>query len=210
MTTALSNNPRLLAATGIIGPLVFITGWFLAQLFTPNYSNLHETGSELAEKGSPYAWVMITGFLTFGTLTIIFAYSLHNLIKPGSIIGPIALAAGGLGLIGAGAFRLDPNGGAYTFTGQMHGFASVFVFLGFLIAMFALAFRFAQDPDWGRNYQIISLVAGSVAFVLFLWFSNSFGKPYLGLAQRSFIGTWLLWLIIIASRLYTLVGTAAR
>jgi len=101
---------KLLLFAGL-GPGLYVVVLMLDSLTRPGYDPLHHFGSELAN--GDRGWLMITNFITAGTLTICFAFGLRGVLRPGrgAVVAPVLIGLFGLGLVVAGVFVADPKPG---------------------------------------------------------------------------------------------------
>ena len=104
---------RLLAATGIVGPCVFIADWAIVGARAKNYSPVSDAISELARMHAPTRPAMTVGFLVFSAALPTYAVALRHAL-PGHAWK--FAAANGLATLGVAAFSL----GTPT-SGDIHG-----------------------------------------------------------------------------------------
>jgi hypothetical membrane protein len=189
------NSLRLLALSGVIGPILFTIVVISLGLLRPDYSHVSEEISKLGEVGAPNAAVQDVNFIGFGLLVVMFAYALHRGIGDGrgSIIGPILVGiSGSVGFIGAGVFSLPS---------PAHVPVSITGLTALMIAPFAISRRLKRDSRW-QSYGSYSLILGGVAVVFFaVVFITGPQGPWFGLIQRLFIAPLFLWLEIMALHL---------
>ena len=102
---------RLLAICGTVGPILFIVVILIFGLLRPGYDPIRQYMSELGEVGAPNAIEYNMPAFLLGVLTIAIAFGLHRGIseRKGSKLGPILIAVGGVGWVGASFFRCDPG-----------------------------------------------------------------------------------------------------
>ena len=196
---------RGLALCGVLGPLQFTLAWVIVGAARPGYSPVRQYISELAATGGRGAWVMVASFLALGLLTLAFVPALHRGLAGGlgGLIGPLLIAVFGAGTIGSGIFRCDPGCGGASLSNTLHTLIT-YTGLGSLVgATLVLPLRLGRARGWA-GYRACSWLAGSVALAIFLRGFATFGG--LGLGQRLFIGALFLWLALIASRLFQLLG----
>lgn len=146
--------------------------------------------------------LFVITFLVAGTLAIAFAVG----ARKAGFWGPLLIAAVGIGLVGSGVFVTDPVSGYppgsapisdYTWHGRLHDLFAVPTFLGWPLACFVFARRFAP---W---YSVISGVAFAALFVLTsAAFAQTPGLVEIGgLLQRATITIGWLWLTLLALHL---------
>ena len=115
---------RLLAATGVVGPCVFIADWAILGARAKNYSPVSDAISELARMHAPTRPAMTAGFLVFSAALPTYAIALRRAL-PGHAWK--FAAANGVATLGVAAFSL----GTPT-SGDIHG-----VFAGLAYASLA-------------------------------------------------------------------------
>jgi hypothetical membrane protein len=197
---------RLLAVCGIIAPLLYVFTVALGGILTPNYSHVSNAISELIETGAPYKMFLNPLFDVYNILIVLFAAGLcyaRNVQRSFSA-GVVLLAATGVaGLLMTLFFPQDPRGTPLTFAGQMHialaGVESALTIL--LVFLMGVAFR--GDERWPR-FSTYSFVTGVLIIItgVATALATAQGSGILGLLERCTIGVFLLWVFVVAVRLY--------
>jgi hypothetical protein len=157
-------------------------------------------------------WIQIANFVVTGLLMLACAVGLWRALSTGraAIWGPILIGMNGLGLIGAGAFNVDPGHGyppkgalgvatAVTWHGQLHSLTSLIAFVSMALACFVFARRFAAQPG-GRLWAAYSLLTG-LAVLIFLVAASvvlSGNGEFGGLLQRTSIYAGRVWIGLLA------------
>jgi hypothetical protein len=161
---------------------------------------------------SRVAWATRAGFRSqicvSGVLAIFFAWGLHQALQSGrgSLLGPLLIAAYGLGLIVSGVFVTDaafgyppgtPNGEARITT--MHGVLHVIpgtplTFVSPILASLIFGWRFWRD-NTTRRWAIYSLSTPVLVVLSQVVISES----SMGLSQRIAIIVLEVWLAAIAA-----------
>lgn len=203
---------RLRAACGLIGPAAFTAAWLVATRRQPSYSLANEHISGLAAADAEVPHVMTAGFMAFGTCTVVFASELERRLDApgrGPGIGPCVMAASGVSMVAAGAFRRDrisnyPMPGApddpQSWRNDVHDLAAVAAGALGLGALLALAARFRGDPDWDRLAgPAIRAAVGSGG--LSAWFIRDVTRPGNGIVQRASITLPLGFMARVALRM---------
>lgn len=95
---------KLLAACGVIAPVLLTALWIVAGLIRPGYNHLTQYGSELGVGSNSI--LMNANFVLFGLLITPLALGLHKGINQGrgSRIGPALIVVVGATFIGSGVF----------------------------------------------------------------------------------------------------------
>ena len=195
---------RLLAISGIIGPILFTTVMYTLGFLQPGYSHITQPDSELGTVGAPYAIIMNINFIVSGLLGVAFAFGLHRGIGGGgSKVGPALLAVAAAGVVGTGIFPTnlaEPQ----SFTAVMHRLVSFPGSIAAMLAPIVISRRLKRDSLW-QGYRSYSLVTGVVAIGTFLLllvgFRLGFITPWVGAVQRLLLGVLLLWGEVMAIRL---------
>jgi hypothetical protein len=160
-------------------------------------------------------WIQIANFGVSGVLAIFFAWGLHQALQSGrgSLLGPLLIAAYGLGLIISGVFVTDaalgfppgtPNGEARitTLHGQLHVIPGVPLTFGSpILASLVFAWRFWRDHTT-RRWAIYSLTTPLLVVVAQIVVAES----SMGLSQRIAIIVLEVWLAAIAAHFLVVTG----
>jgi len=119
----------LLAAAGILGPILFTMAFIVQAFFRPGYSHVAEPVSALT--AGPTGWVQQVNFIVFGPLMLAFAVGLHLAMRATrwGMVGPALLVLSGIGLVLAGVFPARDATGAFS-VGPEHLVAALTTFLG--------------------------------------------------------------------------------
>jgi hypothetical membrane protein len=203
----LSTNQRRIAAwAGIIGPVLFLTIFTIEGLIRPGYSTLKMYVSALSL--GPRGWTQIANFLVFGMLLFAFTRGVAAEFQNGKA------SRGGLVLLTiiaacyfiSGPFVMDPTGTPMNLTtvhGTIHGIAGAIVFVLMPVSCFVYLRRFRIDPKWRSMWWWTLLLgtvsaAGSVLLTLFTKFPDLQNMliNWLGLIQRTAIIPFMVWVFI--------------
>lgn len=203
---------RARAACGLIGPAAFTAAWLVATRRQPTYSLANEHISGLAAPDAEVPHVMTAGFLVFGVCAVSFATELERRLsgagrKAG--IGPTLMAASGVAMMTAGAFRRDrisnyPMPGdpddPQSWRNDVHDLSAVAAGGLGIGALFALAARFRRDPSWGELARPAMRTAVATAG-LSGWFVRDVTRPGNGFVQRASISLPLAFMARVAWRM---------
>jgi hypothetical protein len=211
----LATRMPVLAAAGIVGPMLFTAAIVTQELFRRGeYSPTAEPVSAL--EAGPGGWVQQANFVVFGLLTIAYAIGLHLGVSPSraGVAGPAIMAWIGVGLVLAAVFPLreDPAGNTYDPTG-LHMVNGMILFLGIGIGFTVISRRLARDPAW-RGLAGYALATGIALVVLFVAFGALVAPDaaplhrWAGLAQRAVLAVWFSCTIVLARRLLHVARTA--
>jgi len=203
-----NSTTKNLLTCGIIAPILFVVV-FIIEGATRNdgYNPLRHPVSSLAI--GDLGWIQTCNFLVSGTLIILFAYDMRNIIKPPK--GSILIALVGMGLFGAGICTTDPVYGyptnlpmalaQFTFRGHMHDFFSIFVFICLPIACFK--FRKWYSKRGSNGLAFYSVFSGISMLVFFALAAAGFKQTpglleYAGVFQRLSIISGVAWVLVLA------------
>jgi hypothetical protein len=201
---------KWLAIGGMAGSLLFIPTAFLIGMTRGSYSHIAQGISALSETGAPDAWAQTGNFIVVGFLLIGLAVGLQHGIGAGngSVLGPALIATFGLlALVLNGVFPADPVGAPETSVGTAHSLTAGLGFIAVIVSMFILPGRFREQAEW-QNLAALSHWFGLVSIVLMVTFlmaqegAVQVWQPWTGLLQRGMGAAVLLWLFLLALRLY--------
>ena len=192
-----------IAATLIFALLVTVSG-----AMYEGYSHASQAISELGGVEAQEPLIQNLNFVVVGLLVIAFAFGLHQGIGQGrgSRAGPFLI-----GLFGVSAavaqplLPCDPGCEFETATGAMHNLTGMAGFLAAIAGIFLVARRINEDPRWRSHgsYSLFTSLAALTALVLWIGVSKVAGVDDLnGVLQRVFIGIVLLWIGVIATRIF--------
>lgn len=201
-------NHALLACGAAAGP-VFLGGSLLEGVRRAGYRPFRHPVSSLALGGA--GWVQTGTFFLAGSLSLTFAVGLWRATPSGR--GALLIGIWAVGLLGAGAFRIDPVSGyppgtpdrplQPTLAGALHNLVSL---IGF-VALAAACFVFASPGSAG--WAVYSM-ASAVLFATTMALSSVAFHQYRplvdigGLIQRISITVAWTWHTLLAVRmLYT-------
>lgn len=201
---------RWLALGGIAGTALFIPIAFLIGETRDGYSHVAQGISALSEAGAPQAWAQTTNFILVGLLLTGLAIGLHWGIGEGrgSVLGPALIAAFGLvALVLNGVFPADPVGAADTRVGTIHSRTAGLGFVAVITSMFVLPGRLVDHREWedlaswSRWFGVASILL-MVTYLMAQEGAIPAWHPWTGLLQRAMGATVMLWLFLLALRLY--------
>jgi hypothetical membrane protein len=203
----IDKSQTYLAICGIIAPLLFTIQLIIIGFYHPSYNHITQYMSELGAINAPYASIKNTGLSIVGILMMLFSYSLYKEIddkkKIIKIVGPTLVAISGLSFFLIGFFPCDPDCINTSTTGIIHGYLANTAQFPLMIAPLLLYSIFKRDKKWNNilYYSIITSVFGIVFFIIY---KSYFFDLYIGLFQRISFGIPILWIEIIAIKIYRL------
>jgi hypothetical membrane protein len=203
---------ELIAAVAIVGLASFAATALLLPLVS-EYSLTADYISELVL--GRYGYLQTATFFATGLGTLALAVGIRMATKGswGSRVGSAFLGLYGLGAILAGIFPTDEVGPAGdvaspTIGGAVHILGALASFMFGIAGVFVLSRTFKQDVRW-RSFWPWSLVLAVAALVAFIVSVPTSGGPWVGLIQRVFIGTIILWQALVAFQLRSIAKSAS-
>jgi len=195
---------RSLATTALVSvslfPLIVITVNLVQRR---DYSPTRQAISELALGTGGGLMVIAFSGLGIGILLlalIIFRTSRRARVTP-LLLAVASVLAGPV----SAAFRTDRTGAETTMHGTIHNGAGLVAFLLILVAMITAAHRFRHETEW-RSHAAPTTALAALAVVTF-FLIPVLGNSHFGFAQRLFVGTFVVWILITAAHARK-VGTA--
>jgi hypothetical membrane protein len=205
-------HARVLAAAGILGPIVFTVGFAVQDLFRSQYNPIAQQISELTAGRD--GWIQQANFVLFGLLMIAFAVGLHRVRVAGSgAVVPTLVAWNGAELMIAGVFPLreDAAGRIHDPIG-VHSVNGKIFFLSIGVGLILMSRRFAHDASW-RGLAAYALATGVTLLVMFA-ITGVLARPaaaplhpWSGVLQRAALAVWLPCVVVLALRLRRVAST---
>ncbi len=195
---------KILSLCGILAPIVYVVALIVGNILDPSYSQVGKTVSELIAKGAPNRDLLNAIFIIYNILTIPFALGMSYGLRKGwarNVIFAALVINGILGVAWTLFFPLDVGGKSVSLTGQLH------LIVGALVVplIFALELSFwrsaKKDSRW-KGYDKFSLTIFAVTFVFGLATVAVVNSDYRGLLERITTGSFLLWVEVLAIRLF--------
>jgi hypothetical membrane protein len=204
----------VLALCGIVAPVVFVLLVIVAGTFYPGYSHITQAISELGGVGAPNPLIQNTNFFVVGVLIVAFALGLRrNLTGAGrSALGATLVAAFGFVLVVHAVVPCDVGCEFVSPAGATHNITGLAGFLSVIAGILLLSRVFALDPDWRsyRGYSVLTAVVGLASLVSWIALAKAARIEVMnGSLQRVFAGTILLWVEVVAVRLFVLSRSSA-
>lgn len=196
---------RTLALCGVLAPIVYVIALVVGNILDPSYSQVGKTVSELIERGAPNRDLLNAIFIIYNILLIPFAIGLYSglLKKTTTTLITIALIMNSiLGVVWTLFFPLDVGGTSTSLTGMLHLIVGALVVP--LIFLIELCFWSStrKDDRW-RGYGRFSLLIFAVTLVFGLMTVAFVNSDYRGLLERITTGSFLLWVEVLALKLYS-------
>lgn len=208
-----SSSVRWTLWTTLVGVVGYVSLDILAQLLPPHYSPILQAESDLGV--GPYGWVMDLNFVVRGILSLALVFGLFR-AWPKDRDPPRV----GLGLIGAwavGTFVLAVSpadvSGPRTLHGTIHLVTAFLAFLFVAAGILGVSYAMPEDAPWTsvRRYaRPLAVLTAAALVALFVGASIPRVEEHLfGLLERIFLGSALLWMLVVALQLLRL-GPAGR
>lgn len=190
----------LLAAVAIVGLAFFAATALLLPLIS-EYSLTADYISELVI--GRYGYLQTAAFFAAGLGTLALAVGVRDATNGswGTRLGSALVGLYGVGLILAGILPTDEIGLAGrvvspTSVGTMHSVVSALAFVFVIAGMFVLSRTFKRDARWQAVWPW-SLVLALATLIGVIVAAPSEG-PLVGLIQRTYIGTIIIWQVLVA------------
>ena len=200
---------RRLAFCGVIAPIIFTVVLLILGFLQPEYNHITQYISEFGAVDAPYALIFNTiGFPLLGILIIAFTFALNKGVNngKGTKIGPLLLVVAGCSFILVSIFPCDPGCIPISIVGIVHGYFCLIALLALILAPFFMLHRLVRDDKW-HNYHIYSVIIAVIALSVIIMGKLNFFVESIGLLQRIAYGVSLLWVEIMAIKLFRVLKT---
>ncbi len=202
---------RMYGTLGAVGVGLFALTVVALHVPDPDLSVIDEPISmySLGE----YSWLSQAGTAAMGLGLSGVALGLRATLEPGKRVTAswVLMLIGGLGFVISALFVTDPTGSdEATTSGMLHDIGGYLSMLSVLVSVWMLRGVFSRDPVYQSFARVqmwfAGLVTASIVALL------AFGEGRLGLMQRIFVVTVVVWLLVLAVRIrqtHTLEPAAA-
>ena len=199
-----------LVSCGGIGAFLFTATYLIEGFTRPGYDAGLQPVSSLSL--GPGGWVQQVNFVVFGILMLLSAVGWYRVLVPGrdAIWFPLFQGIGGLCLIGAGVFTVDPFPGyppgsapaPSTMHGTLHTIFAWGIILSLALGCPALGAQLVRVRHF-RGWAVYSYISG--ALIMIFWGAFEQGAsgnvawlvPITGLTERLSAGSHALWLCAV-------------
>lgn len=196
------NLHTALAMTGIIAPIMLITGDLTAALASSGYSLMENSISSLAL--TRIGWLQTIGFLALGLLVEVFTAGLLFNIKGARLfyLGIAVFVFFGFSMLLIGAFRTDPVGMERTIEGRIHGLTAQAAFVFFPAALLFLLPSIKKDPNWQRlfRYTFVTFILAILLIIVIRVIQEP--STVFGLMERLLVFNMIIWVEVAALNLF--------
>jgi hypothetical membrane protein len=161
----------------------------------------------------PYGFLMISAFFALALAMFTLALGLAGELMPTrlALVGALLLSIASAGLIVVGIFPGDVNvpHPPATITGLIHWIAGGTSFLSIMIAAFLFSYCFKVHESW-QSFHRPALVLAITAVVASGVFGGLALIGWIGVGERIYITASLLWPLLTAVRLRSLIAGKRR
>ena len=204
----------ILSFCGIAAPAVFVLLVIIAGSYYPGYSHVTQAISELGGVAAQNPLILNVNFFISGVLIVAFALGLQRNLEGArrSALGAALVAAFGLVMVSHAFLPCDVGCEFVSPVGSAHNITGLAGFLSVIAGVFLISRIFAIDPNWKsyRGYSVMTAVVGLASLVLWIALAKAARIEIMnGSLQRVFAGTILLWIEVIAVRLFVLSRSLA-
>lgn len=207
---------RILLACGVLSSLLYVAMTVFVAMQWEGYSSVSQTISELSAIGAPTRSLWVPPAALYTVLVTAFGWGVWNSAGRNHavrIVGGLIAAYGALGLVWPFApmhLREALAAGGSTLSDTMHiGLASVTV----LLMLLAIGVGAAAFGKRFRLYSVATLVIlvafGALTFLDAPRIAANLPTPWIGVWERINVGVFLLWVVVLAIRLWRVQDTAA-
>ncbi len=200
---------ELLAVLGIIGAAFFAVALVALHFLEPEYN---DTPAMSLYALGRYGGLMMAAFCTLGVGYLALAFGLRSATAASGAarLGSILLGLAGFWFVVSGVFRVHAPGTHMTFSGVMHGLGFIVGVPTLIASILVLSRAFGRDDGW-RSFRPPSSALGLAALILFLiaFFAPGLSGTAVVILSRIFVGTFVLWLLLTALRLRSIVTGAS-
>jgi hypothetical membrane protein len=189
----------------VVGIVLYAALDVVAQLLPPHYSAISQAESDLAV--GPYGYIMTVNFVIRGLLSLLFLYALARTISSqGGTWRDHRAGFGLLGVWGVGAlllaiFPTDVPPARVTGHGEIHLLVALVAFVGGGVGAYLLARGFDRSPLLRPARGWAGILGGISVLLLAVDLAASVShrlSGVSGLTERLFLGSVLLWLLLVS------------
>lgn len=200
---------ELLAVLGIIGAAFFAVALVALHFLEPEYN---DTPAMSMYALGRYGGLMMAAFCALGVGYLALAFGLRGATAASGTarLGSILLGLAGFWFVVSGVFRVHAPGAPMTFSAVMHGLGFIVGVPTLIASILVLSRAFGHDDRW-RSFRPPSSALGLAALILFLiaFFAPGLPGTAVVILSRMFVGTFVLWLLLTALRLRSIVTGAS-
>jgi len=194
-------NVRRLFWVVIAAIVLYVVLDAIAQSLPPHCSPIKDVESDLAV--GPYGYVMAINFLNRGALSLVFLYALAETARSnGGLsrhfrIGIYTFGVWAVGAIILAFFSTDVPATPISWHGAIHLVVAILAFFGGAFGALMISLRLGENEAFQKLRGSALLIAIVSVILLFVALATLTG-PVGGLTERLFLGSVLLWEVIVA------------
>lgn len=209
MTTERGSPDQIVRAywISIIGIVLYVILDAISQSLPPHYSPISQAESDLAV--GPYGYIMTINFVNRGILSLAFIYAFVKTIDlTGGLRTPFRRGYYLLGIWAVGAvllaiFPTDVPVTPISWHGAIHLVVALIAFFGGAVGILLISRHFGENVAT-KGAKGFALILGWLSVLLLL--TDLFAQflvhrlgGYSGLSERLFLGSVLLWILIVSA-----------
>lgn len=190
----------------IAGIIIYAALDAILQLLPPHYSPIRDAESDLAV--GPYGILMSINFVNRGLLSISFIFALSKTVRAygkgeSFKTGNVLLLIWAVGSAILAFFPTDVPATPMSWHGAIHFVVAIIAFIGGAFGTLILS-RHLNDCEATKDVKKIAMVIAALAL---LFWAAEFFTPFVlahfasrfgGLLERLFLGSVLLWILVIS------------
>lgn len=208
-STTSPGSLRLAGLGALLTPGAFFVGVLLAASQFEGYSHISQQISELSGVEATMPWIQTMNFAVLAITVGGIAWALRVTLG-GRQLGPWLLAYFSVFAAAGGAlFPCDAGCATKTLVGRLHVLGGATGFVAAVTAMFLLRRTFRTHPQWATLIRPTTILA-SFSTIGLGWFviTQAAGlSSFAGLAQRIFVGSFLIWISIVGQHIHKVART---
>jgi hypothetical membrane protein len=195
---------------GIMAALFYISAVLIGGSLRKDYSHVSNMISELTVANAPYKTLMDIIFTLYNLCIAIFGFSTyHYLLPPRSKkMKTASIMLGSMGILGLLMFLFpqDSRDALVTVGGIIHIVLAGIMSLLTILIIFLAGLSFENESEL-KSLKIYTIFSGLVVVLTggLTAALTASGSAYMGVFERLTIGTFILWVMIFALKLFTLI-----
>lgn len=205
-----ARRARALFAIAVVGVVLYVVLDMVAQSLPPYYNPVSQPESDLAV--GPYGYIMTLNFINRGVLSLCFLFALALMANASDVMGPsfrrggYLFAVWSVGALLLAAFPTDIPATPVSWHGAVHLAVAIAAFFGGAFGALYVSLGMAGNRAIEKAGSVAVPLAGlsvllCVAEILGAPFLPGFYAHYGGLVERLFLGSVLLWILVVSLRL---------
>jgi hypothetical membrane protein len=186
----------------VIAPLYYIFAAIVVHFLRPDYNFFKNYISDYAVGKGGFIYTLAYIFTAIGTI-FLYILMMRNLKKSSRYkFGGILLILFGITYLLTAIFPTDilaPGSFPNTVSGKIHMGSAIAGWFFFIIGAIIITKRIRKEPEWDNVFKLASILTIlCVVFLISLFVVNSLRIPYAGLAEKLYILSREIWLLLFA------------